>query len=74
MLNADAGEDLLGWDVLSVEAGSRGGWVGLTGSSDRVVGPDELGTSGRAPAVLEHFGSTAKRVAEVALRGLGRLG
>ncbi len=63
--------DLIGSDVvLAVEAGSRSGWVGLTGALERVVGLDGFGASGPGDAVREHFGLTPEHVADVALEAL----
>ena len=56
--------------TVAVEAGSRGGWVPLTGSLDRVVGMDGFGASGSGPAVLAHFGFTPTAVAARARRAV----
>ncbi len=58
-------DELLGrGPVVAVEAGSRGGWVTLTGSLHRVVGIDGFGASGPGPEVFGHFGFTPEAVAD----------
>jgi transketolase len=47
--------------TVSVEAGVRTGWGGLT---QEQVGIDEFGTSGPGDTVLAHFGFTPQAVAE----------
>ena len=70
-LDADVRDQLVGAPVaIAVEAGVRAGWVGLTGSLDRVVGMDGFGASGPGAQVLAHFGFTPEGVAACARRAL----
>ncbi|MEM7083548.1 MAG: transketolase [Pseudomonadota bacterium] len=49
-----------------VEAGATDGWWRIAGSKGQVVGIDRFGESAPAPAVYEHLGVTATRVAQEA--------
>ncbi|NGP52213.1 transketolase [Thioalkalivibrio sp. XN8] len=49
---------------LAVEAGVPDSWHPLVGDAGDVVGIERFGASAPAPALFEHFGFTAERVAE----------
>ncbi|MBU1230130.1 MAG: transketolase [Proteobacteria bacterium] len=52
--------------VLAVEAGATAGWHKYVGSRGAVVGLDRFGESAPGEVLFDHFGLTAKRVAEMA--------
>jgi len=52
---------------VAVEAGSTGLWWKFVGEDGAVVGLDRFGESAPAPELFEHFGITARAVAERAL-------
>ena len=56
---------------VAVEAGSTGLWWKYVGEDGDVVGLDRFGESAPAPALFEHFGITAKAVAQRAAKLLG---
>ena len=47
---------------LAVEAGATQGWWKHVGSDGRVLGIDRFGASGKAAALFEHYGLTAKHI------------
>jgi transketolase len=51
---------------VSIEAGSTAGWWRYVGLEGAVIGIDRFGESAPAPALFEHFGFTAERIAETA--------
>ncbi len=56
---------------VAVEAGSTGLWRGWVGDRGEVVGMDTFGESAPAPELYEHFGLTAKAVADAVDRVAG---
>lgn len=59
---------------LVVEAGTTGGWREYVGDRGDVIGIDRFGASAPGEVVLEHYGFTARHVAERARRLIRRAG
>jgi len=57
---------------VSVEAGTTMGWCMITGADGLNIGIDGFGLSAPAPALYEHFGLTAQKVADRVVAALGR--
>jgi transketolase len=51
---------------VTVEAGVTLGWERWAGTDGAVIGLDRFGTSAPGPLVMERFGFTAERIADVA--------
>ncbi|MEO8463358.1 MAG: hypothetical protein ABI555_09105, partial [Chloroflexota bacterium] len=51
---------------VTVEMGISLGWERYAGDDGAIIGIDHFGASAPAPTILEHFGFTVERVAEVA--------
>ena len=58
---------------IAVEAGSTGLWWKFVGEDGAVVGIDRFGESAPGPALFDHFGITARVVADRALELLGQI-
>ncbi|HTL11080.1 MAG TPA: transketolase C-terminal domain-containing protein, partial [Bdellovibrionota bacterium] len=57
---------------VSIEAGATFGWSRWVGDGGIAVGLDRFGASAPAGELMKHFGFTPEKVAEAALRTLGR--
>ena len=56
---------------VSIEAGTTMGWCAITGADGLNIGIDGFGLSGPAPALYDHFGLTAQKVADRVVKALG---
>ncbi|MGO9011963.1 MAG: transketolase [Bryobacteraceae bacterium] len=59
---------------VTVEAGATLGWSRFAGDEGVVIGLDRFGASAPGGELMQHFGFTADRVTDAALKLLGRVG
>ncbi len=59
---------------VTVEAGATLGWSRFAGDEGVIIGLDRFGASAPGGDVIQHFGFTADRVTDAALKLLGRGG
>ncbi|MBS1144932.1 MAG: transketolase [Proteobacteria bacterium] len=55
---------------LAIEAGHRDGWYKYVGPDGAVLGLDDFGASGPAPALYQHFGMTAEALVDAVIRAI----
>jgi transketolase len=58
--------------LVAVEAAIRQGWDAIIGSDGRFIGMSNFGASAPSKELYKHFGITPEKVADAAMKGLGR--